>query len=107
MFNCFSNALLSAEYVNLACTIIVLWSDGNISSPVRYSYLSILPDNSAIVAAYLLISNCSVSSLVLSSTVMINFYIISLRFFLKREGSSDVKVVSRTTKEYGFPVQFL
>ena len=29
------------KYINLACSIIWLWSDGNISSPVRYSYLSI------------------------------------------------------------------
>ena len=39
----FSNALPSGEHVNLACSIILLWSHGNISSPVRYTYLSILP----------------------------------------------------------------
>ena len=37
VFIFFSNALPSGEYVNLACSIIPLWSDGNISSPVRYS----------------------------------------------------------------------
>ena len=41
-FICFSNTLPSGEYVNLACYIILLWSDGNISSPVRYSDFSIL-----------------------------------------------------------------
>ena len=74
----------------------------NISSPVRYWYLSILRENYAdIFAPSLLISYCSFSSLILSSIVMIN-YILSKRFFLKREELSDARVVSITKKEYGF-----
>ena len=79
VFICFSNSLSRAEYVNFACSIILLWSDGNITSPVRYSYLSILPyDNADIFAASLLILYCSFSSFILSSIVMISFI-----FFLK------------------------
>ena len=56
----FSNVLPRGEYVNLASSIILLWSDGNIYSPVRYSYLLNLPDDNAdIFAAYLLTSYCS------------------------------------------------
>ena len=63
VFICFSNAFLSGEYAHLAGLIILLWSDGNISSPVRYSYLSILPeDNADVFAASLLISYCKFSS---------------------------------------------
>ena len=79
VFICLSNALPRAEYVSFACSIILLWSDGNISSPVRYSYLSILPDDNAdIFAASLLI-------------LYYSFYILSKRFFLKREDLSDKK----------------
>ena len=103
VFICFSNALPSGEYVNLAGSIILLWSNGNIYSPVRYSYLSILPDDNAeVFAASLLISYCSFSSLSLSSILLVNFYIISERFLLKREELSDARVVSTTKKEYGF-----
>ena len=79
----------------------------NISSPVRYWYLSILRENYAdIFAPSLLISYCSFLSLILSSIVMIN-YILSKRFFLKREELSDARLVSITKKEYGFEVPFL
>ena len=37
---------------------------------------------------------------------MISFYILSKRFFLKREGLSDARVLSVTEKEYGFAVPF-
>ena len=64
VFICFSNALSRREYVNLVCSTIRLWSDSNISSPVRYSYLSILPyGNPDFFAASLLISLRSFSSL--------------------------------------------
>ena len=97
VFICFSNALQSGKYVSLACSIILLWSYGNISSPGRYSYLSIWPDDNAdIVAASLSISYCS-----------FNFYILSKIFFLKREELSDARVVWITKKEYGFTVHFL
>ena len=43
------------------------------SSPVRYSYLSIFPDDNAeIFAASLLTSYCSFSSLILSIIIMIS-----------------------------------
>ena len=35
------------EYVNLAGSIICLWLESNISSAVRYSFLSIFPDDNA------------------------------------------------------------
>ena len=93
VFVCFTKAFLNEEYVNLACSITLLWSGGSISSPVRYSYLSIFPDDNAdIFAASLLISYCSFSSLILSSVMMISFYILSKKFFPKREGLSDARV---------------
>ena len=68
----------------------------------------ILPDDNAdIFAASLLISYCNFPSLILSSIVMISFYILSERLFLKREGLSDPRVASITKKEYGFAVHFL
>ena len=39
------------EYANLAYSIICLWLEFNVSSPVRYSYLSILPDDNADIFA--------------------------------------------------------
>ena len=38
---------------------------------------------------------------------MISFYILAKRFFLKREGLSDARVVSITKNEYGFAVHFM
>ena len=38
---------------------------------------------------------------------MINFHILTERFFLKRKGLSDARVASITKKEYGFDVHFL
>ena len=95
LFICFSNALPNEKYVNLNCSIILLWSDGNISSPLRYSYLPILPyGNADVFGASLLIFYFTFSSLILSSIVMIiKFYILSKRFFLKREKLSDARVV--------------
>ena len=70
--------------------------------------MSTLTDNKYdIFAASLLISYCSFSSLILSSIVMIGLYILSKRFFLKRTGVSDAKVVSITQKEYCFSVHIL
>ena len=83
---------MKGEYVNSAGCIILIWSDHNISLPVRYSIL--LEDNADIFAGFLLISNCSFSSLILSSVVMINL----LRFFLKREELSHARAVSITKK---------
>ena len=80
ILNCFciSNALPREEYVNLACSVILVWSDVNIPWPVRYSYLQVLPDNNAdILAASLIASYFSVSSLILSSIVLISYLIIN------------------------------
>ena len=46
-FNCFSKDFPNGEYVNLACSVTLLWSEGSIPSSVRHSYLSIFPDNNA------------------------------------------------------------
>ena len=57
LFNCFSTAFPNGEYVNLDCSITLLGSEGSFPSSVRYSYLSIFPDNNAdLFAASLLIS---------------------------------------------------
>ena len=70
--------------------------------------LSIFPDDNAdIFAASMLILNCSFLSLILSSIVMISFYFLSERLFLKCKGLSDARVVSITKKEYVFEVHFL
>ena len=39
VFVCFSKAFPNREYVNLACLISLLLSNGDISSPARYSHL--------------------------------------------------------------------
>ena len=109
---CFSVYFLKAfpkgEYANLACSIICLWLEVNISSPVRYSYLSIFRDHPAdIFAVSLLISYCGFSSLILPSIVMISFYVLSKIFFLKLKGLSDTRVVSITKQDYFFAVNFL
>ena len=108
VFVCFSKAFRNGEYANLACSITLLWSVGSISSPARYSYVSIFPDDNAdTFTASLLISYYCFSSLILSSIFMISFYILSTRFFLKRKGLSDARVASIIKKEYGFAVHFL
>ena len=55
----------------------------------------------------LLISYCSFPSLILSSIVMINFFILSKRFFLKRKGSSDARVATMAKEEYVFSTIFI
>ena len=92
----------------MACSITLLWPEGNNSSPVRYSYLSILPDDNVdIFAASLLISYYSFSSLILPSIVVISFYVTSKRSVLKHKGLSNARVVLTTKKEYGFSVHFM
>ena len=108
VFVCFSNALPRGEQVNLSCSIILTWSDGSISLPLRNSYLSILlDDNTDFFTAYLLIWYCSFSSLILSLIPVIIFYILSKRFFLKREELCDARLVSVTKNKYGFTSHFL
>ena len=60
--------------------------------------MSIPDDYADSLSASLLISYCSFSSLILPKIDMISFYILSKRFFLKRKGLPDVKVVSVTKK---------
>ena len=104
----FSKFFPEREYVNLACSISLLWSEGSTPSPVRYLYLSTFPEDSTdIFASSLLIPYYSFSSLIWSSIVMIKFYILSKRFFLKREVLPDVRVASITKNEYSFTVHFI
>ena len=56
VFACFSKGSPNEDEVNLFCSIICFWLEGNISLPVSYSYLSIFSDNKAdIFAASVLI----------------------------------------------------
>ena len=91
------------------CSIILLWSDGNIFSPVKHSYSSISSDDNANIfaASLLTISYYSFKSLISLSVVMIISYILSKRCFLKRWKFSDARVVSITKKVYGFAVHIL
>ena len=96
-FSLFFKTFSNGEYVNLACSVICLWLKGNIFSPVRYLYLADFPDDNVhTFTASLLISYYNFSFLILSSVVMISFYILSKIFFLKREGLSDARVASIT-----------
>ena len=53
----FSNTLPREEYVKVAGSITFLRPEGNIDSPAKYSYFSILSDyNADTIAASLLIS---------------------------------------------------
>ena len=68
-------AFSKGEYINSDYSIILCYSRSNISSSVKYLYLSILPNNNVdIFAASLLISYYKVSFLILSSMVRITFY---------------------------------
>ena len=108
IFDRFSKFFPEREYVNLACSISLLWLEGSTPSPVRYLYLSTFPEDSTdIFASSLLIPYYSFSSLIWSSIVMIKFYILSKRFFLKREVLPDVRVASITKNEYSFAVHFI
>ena len=95
----FSKAFPKEENENLASSLTPLWLGGSISSSVRNSYLSVFQDNNGqIFVASLLISYCGSYSLILSSVVMINFFVLSKRFFIKRQGLFVARVVSRTKK---------
>ena len=100
-FYLFFKAFPKGKYVSLVSSIILLWSDYNISLSVRNSYLSFF-SGCCIFAASQLITYCNFSSLMLSSIVTISFYILSTRFFLKRKLLLDKIVVSITKQEYVF-----
>ena len=69
--------------------------------------MSICPvDNADICTASLLISHNSFSSLILPPIVLIRFYILSKKFFMKREGLSDARVASVAKTEYDFAANF-
>ena len=71
---------------------------------VRYSWLSILPDDHEnIFAASLLISYFSFSYLTLLSVAIVTFHILSKRLHLKPRALSDARVVPMTI----FIVRFL
>ena len=76
VFACFYKAFSNREYRDLACSVILLWSDGSISLPVKYSCVSIFPD---LLFFYCFSVNTILcfSSLVLSSVAVISFYILS------------------------------
>ena len=102
VFICFSKAFPKGEQISFSCSIICCWLDGNISAPVRHSYLWILPDDKAdILAASQLTSYCSFSFLIWSLIVTTFYYMCSKRFFLNLEELSNASVVSLTKKEYG------
>ena len=94
VFVCFLDAFPIVEYINSACFVIWIWSEGNISSPIRYSHLSILPDNNADSFAASLLMCYSVSSLIFSSTDMETFYMVSKRWCLECKGLSAGKGIS-------------
>ena len=103
IFACFSKAFPNEG----TCYIYLLSSEGSFSSHVRYLYWSIFLDNNGdIFAASLLMLCYTFSSLILSSIVMISFYILIIRFFLKHGGLSDAMVALKTKKEYGYAVNF-
>ena len=94
--------------MNLACSIILLWPNGNISLPARNSYWSTSPDiNAHIFDASLVILHCNISCLILASTVMIRFYILSKILSLKREDLPDARTVPISKIEFGFAAYFL
>ena len=105
---CFPTVVPNRDYANLACSIICLWLEGNISSPARYWYLSVFPENNAyIFSACLLIPYCYFSCLILSSIPITNFNILSRRLFLKPKGLTGARVASVTKKECGFVIHML
>ena len=88
VFVCFSKAFSNREYINLACSIICLWFEGNASLSVRYPYLSV----------FLMIMLMSFLLLFLMS------YSYS---YLKRKEISEAKLASTTKQEHGLEVHFL
>ena len=107
-FSWFFQSFFWRRTCKLRLFIICLRLKGNISTHVRYWYLSIfLDDNVNTFAASLLIWYCSFSSLILYWFVMVSFYILFKRFFLKRQRLSASRVASITKKEYGFAVHIL
>ena len=106
VFICFWNAFPSGEYANLAN--LFYFHQMVYFFACKKFIFSISPDENAdVFAASLLIPYFTFSSLILSSTAMICFYVLFERLFLKREELSDTRVVSVTKSEHGLAVHFL
>ena len=89
--------MFSGSFIISGSSLLCEITCGNISSSLRYSYLSILPDdNTDIFAAVVLMSYCNCSFSKFSSIFMINF-----------NALSDEKVESLTKANYCFIVPFL
>ena len=95
--------LSQVESQEIAFPIILLWLEGNIYTAVKYSILH--GDNADIFTVSVLMSYCRFSILIVSSVVMITFYILSKKLRLKCKGLSDL-LYSLAKKEYGFVVHF-
>ena len=103
-FSVYSNVFPKGDYINLACYIICFRLEGNIFFTCKiFIFVNFPGDNADVFAASLLASFYNSSSLILSSVVMIRFYILYKRFSLKRKELPDAKVAWITNKEYGFP----
>ena len=107
VFICFSKAFSRGEKVNLASCMILFCFGCNIFSPVRHSYLY-----------YLMMMQISLLSSFLCHVVLFHLWLYLNgystvfctsynRFFQKRNGLSDGRVVSMTKNEYGSAVDFL
>ena len=83
---CLIFEIFSKSWINeLSSFYILCYFRGNISSPIRHSYLSILPYYNADIVATSLLKSCSdFVSLILSPLLMITLYTSSNRFFQKR-----------------------
>ena len=82
VFVYFPKAFSNGELVNLACVVILHWSEVKTSLPVGNSYSSILPDDKTyIFVAPVLKLYSTFSFVILSSVVIVSFYILSKSSF--------------------------
>ena len=94
------------EYVKLGCSSIWYGPEDNNFLPVRYSYLSILPDDKA---GFFSIFPKAVLCFIMSSfspIAMITFYILSKKLSSKRKKWYDIKIVPLTLQKYDFAAHF-
>lgn len=92
--------------MNLASCMILLCFGCNIFSAVSYySYLS--DDDADIFAVTLVRSYCNFPFLIISSMIMTVLRTSYNRFFRKRNGLYDGRVVSMTKNKHGSAVNFL
>ena len=108
IFCLFFQSFSQRGIINLVCPMTLFWPEGSVSSPLWHYYLSTFPDDYADDStASLLTSYCSffISNLIINCHDWSLSYILFKRFFLKREGLSDARVV--LINEYGFALHFL